>query len=115
MEEYKMKKLYLFTRPEDIRCTSYKNFATRYNLDYILMEQGDHEAEKLALELKVHNVPQFVIKTYETKEQPVVFDFVEIDKLVELVDSGEFVKDGMQEEEQKEEDVIPEDIKDFYS
>ena len=104
-----MRQLHLFSRPNCPKCNSYKNFVDRYKLNCKLQEQGDLEAEKMALSLHVHNVPQFVI------EDEGLFDIVDIDKLVELVDNGEF-QDAMRikEEEQKKEDVVPEDIQDFY-
>jgi len=100
-----MKKLYLFTRQEDIKCNTYKNFVTKNNVLCSIMEQGDHDAELLALSLKVHNVPQFVIEDDEG-----IFTQVTIEDIVEALDNGEFLSP------EKTEKMIQDDldIGDFY-
>lgn len=97
------KKLLLFTRQNCVKCDTYKNFAERYNVIYELKEEGDHDAELLALELHIHNVPQFVIQSDEETK------LISIEDVVALVDEGEFVREA-----KVEVDELEDDLKDFY-
>ena len=83
-------KLFLFTSPTCPKCPSYKKFVINNNLMCTIVEVNDDKTRQMALEWKVHSVPQFVLQddSFINEENKLGIKFLAVDEVVEMLDEN---------------------------